>query len=1031
MPKLSRILILLSALVPGLLFPVSSAGAMAPSSGALNDSQGLVKHFGSFYGYLNSSYSDWDYVQAQGFNSVCKIQPLGTVYCFGGNYLGQLGNGSYQTVASADKATQVLGLTGVLKIAEGDEFCYISASNEVRCEEDVHRCALLSDGQVSCWGGGESNPKLVPQIRGATDISEGHWGNETCAVTTSGVYCWAPSWDQGVFTGQVAETDPIKIAGTEDVVTISFDGGSACGVTKSSEVKCWGGRWLNQNASKSSGVSCPDLVCEARLVKGLQNVVAVKSYMGNACALTSNGNLWCWGSNGYGLFNGDQSQRGLEPVVTFTNVKDFTFGDSSAIDICEISTSSQLFCKGNDFYSVQGLQDGFGLAVDATSHFEDLGLCYVNDSKSANCPIFRYNDTGDWIVESYPFTTQLEFPTEPSRVSNNDTSMSLLEVDGKSLVDGYTLNLFPYTTSVDVVATPTDPNASVQITGATSLQTGDNTLTVTVTAADGTTTQVYTVDLNVMPSSNTELRVFEVNGIDVSSGATLSLDAAATSVDVTAVPADSNATVEINGDTDLSTGDNPLTVTVTAVDGSTQDYVVDLNVGLSSDTSLSSFQVNGVDVQDGDTVVLPYGTSAVDVFAQPSDLDASYEIIGDTGLQDGGNTLTIRVTAADGIEYYYYNVTLIVAAGDDASLASLQINGQDAFNGDTLDLDPDTTSVDVVAIANDPNATVEITGDTDLVSGDNTLDITVTSSDGNTTQLYELDLRVAMPTFEAMQPSVSGDGSVGGMLTVDPGDWGSGATYSFQWLRDGMPIKGQTSDSYVPGFFDYQHVLSVQVTGQAEGYDPVTVTSDSVTVTVGSLDDAISGNTCNNASLDSSNWATTQGAAPSIVGAPLVSKTLSSTPGVWGKGLKYCRLWVENGQVVNNLSSGARFHTTTSDIDQVLQLVVVATDRQGNSTFRFSQPVTIQKLTFVKANAPVVAGNPRVKATLRAKYGPWARGVDYSYQWLRNGKPIDGANAITYKLTTDDKQTQISVQLCGHNDNYNDLCLTSNPTTIN
>jgi len=85
----------------------------------------------------------------------------------------------------------------------------------------------------------------------------------------------------------------------------------------------------------------------------------------------------------------------------------------------------------------------------------------------------------------------------------------------------------------------------------------------------------------------------------------------------------------------------------------------------------------------------------------------------------------------------------------------------------------------------------------------------------------------------------------------------------------------------------------------------------------------------------------------------------------------------------------------------------------------------------VKANAPVVAGNPKVKATVRAKYGPWARGVDYSYQWLRNGNPIDGANAITYKLTTDDKQTQISVQVCGHNENYNDLCLTSNPTTIN
>jgi hypothetical protein len=612
---------------------------------------------------------------------------------------------------------------------------------------------------------------------------------------------------------------------------------------------------------------------------------------------------------------------------------------------------------------------------------------------------------------------------------SKDTTLSMLRVNSHVVADGDTVDLDAYTTSVDVLATATDPNATVEITGETGLQTGDNTLTVTVTAADGTISQVYSIDLNVLVSSNTELNVFQVNGRDVQDGDTVSLDSSATSVDVTAVAADSNATVEISGDTDLSPGHNLLLVTVTAVDGSSKDYGVDLCVA-QDNTSLSQLLVNGTDVQDGDTVTLDYGTSSVQVYAQPSDPYASYEIIGDTGLQDGDNTLTIRVTAADGVTTQDYNVYLTVAAGDDASLSSFQINGLDAFSGDTLDLDYGTTSVDVSAVPSDANASVEITGDSDLQSGDNQLTVTVTSPDGTTIQAYVVDLRVAAPVFEALQPVVSGDGMVGAMLTVDSGDWGADASYTYQWLRDGQPIAGQTTDSYVPALYDYQHTISVQVTGVAEGFDPLTVTSDPVAVVMGSLDDIVAGNTCDNAEFDSSSWMTTSGATPSITGSLYAAKTLSSKTGVWGKGLKFCRLWVENGQVVNNLSSGSRYHTSSSDIGQVLQLVVVATDRKGKSTFRFSDIVVIKPLVFVKAQKPVITGNLKAGGILKAKYSSWTSAVAYSYQWLSDGNPIIGATENSYRLTAK-PTTALSIQVCGHKENYKDLCLTSDPTQVN
>ncbi|NCV27062.1 MAG: hypothetical protein EBW58_12790, partial [Betaproteobacteria bacterium] len=193
-----------------------------------------------------------------------------------------------------------------------------------------------------------------------------------------------------------------------------------------------------------------------------------------------------------------------------------------------------------------------------------------------------------------------------------------------------------------------------------------------------------------------------MNGSDVQDGDSVDLEPGTSEVDVLVETSDLEATFVVEGDSGLQSGENSLTVTVTAADGeTTQVYTVILNVALNDDVSLSEFMVSGVAVEDGDVVDLEPGTSEVEVVVEATDPDATVVIEGGTDLQPGENSLTVVVTAADGETTAEYNVTLLVAANSDTSLATFQVNGSDVQDGDSVDLEPGTSEVDVLVETSD------------------------------------------------------------------------------------------------------------------------------------------------------------------------------------------------------------------------------------------------------------------------------------------------------------------------------------------
>lgn len=344
-----------------------------------------------------------------------------------------------------------------------------------------------------------------------------------------------------------------------------------------------------------------------------------------------------------------------------------------------------------------------------------------------------------------PSTGIGNFASVANAVTNDqDTSLSTFTVDGTAVTDGAVVDVAYGTTAVDVVATPTNQDALVDVSGETGLLAGSNTVSVLVTAADDVTTQTYSVTVNVAGNDDTSLGVFTVNGDDVVNGGSVSLNYGTTEVEVVAEPTDVEATVVISGDTELVTGANTLEVVVTADDGTTtQTYSVTLNVAENNDTGLAVLAVNENDVASGDTVNLDWGTTEVEVVAEATDEEAVVVITGGSSLVTGRNTLIIEVTAADGTTTQTYTVFLTVAQNNDTSLAVFAVNGEDVANGSTVTVPNGTTSVTVIAETTDENALAVVTGDTGLSTGNNTLTVTVYAEDNTIFNAYTVTVVVS------------------------------------------------------------------------------------------------------------------------------------------------------------------------------------------------------------------------------------------------------------------------------------------------
>ncbi|MFZ4648401.1 MAG: fibronectin type III domain-containing protein [Patescibacteria group bacterium] len=253
-------------------------------------------------------------------SGVFALKSDGTVWAWGYNNIGQLGD---NTMVNKTSPTQVHGpgdvgfLTGVVSLAASNNWQY------------PFTIAVKNDGTVWAWGinnygqlgDNTTVNKTVPvQVHGTgnvgflTGVSSASLSQlSSYAVKSDGtVWAWGGNSDGCLGDNtQTSRNTPIQVHGTGNVgfltgvSTISSSGNFSVVLKSDGMVLAWGNNSYGQlgdstTSSKSTPVQSQASVPE-NLNLGTAAIVKIVSPNGTMVALKSDGTVWAWGLNNYGL----------------------------------------------------------------------------------------------------------------------------------------------------------------------------------------------------------------------------------------------------------------------------------------------------------------------------------------------------------------------------------------------------------------------------------------------------------------------------------------------------------------------------------------------------------------------------------------------------------------------------------------------------------------------------------------------------------------------------------------------------------
>jgi alpha-tubulin suppressor-like RCC1 family protein len=246
-------------------------------------------------------------------NGACAVTPVGRLYCWGDNGVGQVGNG---TKNNAPAPVLVMDIDGGIP----------DTTATVVDRGYLWTCAVMRSGRVKCWG----------------SQSEGRLGNSN----TSGPDVTRPA-DVPGFTGQTPSTT---------AVGLSLGENTACALLQNGTIKCWGSNSFGEVGDGTLSSSRPSPVAVVTIDGSSAATTAVSVAHGDnhGCALMQNGTVRCWGNNTqFGSLGTGDGMDHPSPALVSTLQIDGTTPARTAVSLatkndttCALMADGSILCWG-------------------------------------------------------------------------------------------------------------------------------------------------------------------------------------------------------------------------------------------------------------------------------------------------------------------------------------------------------------------------------------------------------------------------------------------------------------------------------------------------------------------------------------------------------------------------------------------------------------------------------------------------------------------------------------------------------------
>ena len=188
---------------------------------------------------------------------------------------------------NTEETTDVGDIANAINTFDNDMFS--SLSMVVGHEADEFKCGINKKGNVLCWGnnsqGNLGDLAVFPKDADGNPVSDGS------AIVDN--------FSARPIVVKVSENTPLN-----NVKALDAGNGHVCAVTNDGSVYCWGNNWYGQAGVRNID-EVHNVYYAQKVEKGqqntdsdyLSNVASVTLAHNSSCALTEDGQVYCWGDN--------------------------------------------------------------------------------------------------------------------------------------------------------------------------------------------------------------------------------------------------------------------------------------------------------------------------------------------------------------------------------------------------------------------------------------------------------------------------------------------------------------------------------------------------------------------------------------------------------------------------------------------------------------------------------------------------------------------------------------------------------------